>query len=294
MKKSLAFIAPFLFIVCFVSGLWYLKHSRDNILEKLVAEVKDTSVRFYCDEGEIAAKFATSTMALSLPDGRAFNLGEVRSGSGIRYSAGDIEFVGKGEGAFVTEKGNTIFNNCLAADITKRADGMNVFRDRSGIFSFVFPGEVKISGGELGYTQTWRVDGATSGQVLSIATLPRDYIPEKTNFSEAKFVVGTSADPEALSSCLLASEGEEKIGLVEINGVSFSKFHFTGAGAGNFYDTMSYRTIKENQCYAAEYTVHSTNIGNYSPDQGVKEFNKEKVGQIMEGIVSTLSFSPAQ
>jgi len=61
-------------------------------------------------------------------------------------------------------------------------------------------------------------------------------------------------------------------------------------GAGNIYDTTSYKTIKNNMCYAVEYTVHSTNINNYSPDQNIKEFDKVKIENILNEMVKSFRF----
>ena len=70
----------------------------------------------------------------------------------------------------------------------------------------------------------------------------------------------------------------------------FSKFTLNDAGAGNLYETTSYRGLFDGDCYAIEYTIHSTNIGNYSPDQGVKEFDKVKVQEELEKILDSFKF----
>jgi hypothetical protein len=127
--------------------------------------------------------------------------------------------------------------------------------------------------------------------LLAKATLPRETQP-KTNFSGATFTVGTSADSDAVTGCTtnaLDGTGTNK-GAAVINGVNFTKFETSDAGAGNFYDTTSYRTVRNNQCYAIEYTIHSTNIGNYSPDQGIKAFDKLSVQKVLEQMVQSFTF----
>ena len=130
--------------------------------------------------------------------------------------------------------------------------------------------------------------------------IPRSFQP-KTNFSEATFVVGSSADPKSIELCLRASNGETpgynpevanpvSAGRVTINGVAFSKYNLGDAGAGNYYDTTSYRTMRDGVCYAVEYTIHSTNIGNYDPSQGISEFDRAKVQGILEDIAKSFKF----
>ena len=103
--------------------------------------------------------------------------------------------------------------------------------------------------------------------------------------------MGTSADPNAIKNCLVYTNGNVGTSSeVTINGRKFTKMNFTDAGAGNYYDTTSYRTIYNNQCYAVEYIIHSSNIYNYSPDQGVKEFDKTKITSILERIIQSFKF----
>ena len=75
-----------------------------------------------------------------------------------------------------------------------------------------------------------------------------------------------------------------------IGSMKFTKITLSDAGAGNFYNTTSYRTIYHNQCYAIEYTIHSTNIGNYSPDQGITEFDQTKIVPLLENMVQSFKF----
>jgi hypothetical protein len=144
---------------------------------------------------------------------------------------------------------------------------------------------------EISYPQDFRIDTLTSennvwygaatstGKILVKFTLPKTIEPN-TNFSEASLVVATSTPsvckekPQGAGSTLPQQ--------VTINGLVFDKYNFSDAGAGNLYETTSYRTLSNGNCYAIEYTIHSTNIGNYSPDQGISEFNKTKIVNLLE------------
>ena len=147
-----------------------------------------------------------------------------------------------------------------------------------------------MSEGIIAYSQDWNVQTTNLGLLLAVVKIPKSFLPQ-TNFSEAKFTVGTSADPVAIKNCFKSDGGS--IGTtseVTVNNQKFTRITLADAGAGNFYETTSYRTIYNNQCYAIEYTIHSTNIGNYSPDQGIKEFDKQKVEPLLENIVSSFKF----
>jgi hypothetical protein len=132
----------------------------------------------------------------------------------------------------------------------------------------------------------WRLNAVEKGILVATVTAPRTYMP-KTNFSEAKLTIGRSSDTNAIKSCTEKSAQEQQQGTVTIGNYQFYKFVAGDAAAGNLYETTSYRGIVDGDCYAIEYTIHSTNIGNYSPDQGIKEFDKAKIQSEMEKIVKS-------
>lgn len=160
-----------------------------------------------------------------------------------------------------------------------------IFKDPEGRFTFSYPSEFDFSSNQELAARNWSVLATTSGKVLALITIPKSFEPE-TNFSDAIFTVGKSSDPQAISSC-----GQEPDGVTTlINDAYFIKINFGDAGAGNFYETTSYRTLKDNECYSVEYTIHSTSLAAYSPDQNIKEFNREKIEQALEDMVQSFVF----
>jgi len=164
------------------------------------------------------------------------------------------------------------------------------FKDSNNIFSFDYNPSFKALELKNAPSTDWRVNTTQPGVLLSKVTVPKSFMPG-TNFSEATFTVGRSSDANALSTCsTVATNGEVKGGEKTIDGKDFTTFTLGDAGAGNFYDTTSYRGIVDGDCYAIEYTIHSTNLGNYSPDQGIKEFDKAKIQNTLEAIISSFQF----
>ncbi len=292
------------------------------------ADDSDDSVMYFCKEGTVTAQFDNQTaatgangtnagdsmMSLALADGREFILPQVVSGSGIRYEKGDIAFIGKGDSAMVMEKNKAIYSDCVAGNVasddsgTLGTDSKYAFTNEAETFSFAYPKQFMVVGDEIELSQQWRANADTMGDRLVTVVIPRSFQP-KTNFSEATFVVGSSADPKSIELCLRASNGETpgynpevanpaadsatnpvSAGRVTINGVAFSKYNLGDAGAGNYYDTTSYRTMRDGLCYAVEYTIHSTNLGNYDPSQGISEFDRAKVQGILEDMVKSFKF----
>jgi membrane-bound inhibitor of C-type lysozyme len=250
----------------------------------------ENRVTYFCTQGTFDALFTDGQVELTLGT-RKVTLPQVRSGSGIRYEANGLTLVGKGSNALLTENGMTTYDNCLAGNVSASGagTGLRAFEDAGHTFTFIYPTAFMLSGGEMGYTQSWRINATTSGLVLAVVTVPRTYEPG-TNFADAKFTVGVSSDPSAITLCAVAANGDIAQGQTTLNGITFNKFTFGGAGAGNFYDTTSYRTIYDGDCYVVEYTIHSTNIANYPPERGIKEFNKAKVQDALLGIVKSFTF----
>ncbi len=114
---------------------------------------------------------------------------------------------------------------------------------------------------------------------------------DDTNLIEAYFLFGSSNDPGLVKSCTqpVSLGGEETVtGEVNVNGVSFTRSESAGLGAGNIYEETYYRTVKDGYCYEVTFLMHSANIGNYAPDSGIREFDRDLLTRKMEGILSTL------
>lgn len=258
-------------------------------------------VTFYCGNGNtIAAQFATSSVALTLSDGQTYTLPQTRSGSGIRYEAsstnnGTLVFSSKGAYASLTNTASTTdlrYQTCTAAHVThSAASGLETYADQSKTFTFTFPSAFSVSGVPVGYGLSWAENATTTGMELARIDVPQSYEPG-TNFGGAWFTVGASSAPTALASCLKNVSGMPGATTtsVTINGTTFTKMHSVGAGAGNRYDTTSYRTIHNSECYAVEYTIHYGVLQNY-PRGAVQPFNQQKVQNALEGIVQSFAFT---
>lgn len=249
------------------------------------------SLTYYCDQGQLAVLYASDTIAVKFPNETSLTLAHTPSADGARYEASTTVFWSKGNNAFVTEGGSIAFNNCVAGTVTTSGD-TSIFTDATNLFSFSFPSKagVVISGGDGSYTQSWRANATTSGMLLAKGTLLSSFEPN-TNLAISSFTVGASSDPSSLSSCVVATNGEKAAtSTATINGVTYTVFTLGDAGAGNFYDTTSYRTVKDNECYAIEYTIHSLNLGNFDPSQNITAFDKEKVRSVFDGMVQSFKF----
>ncbi len=183
---------------------------------------------------------------------------------------------------FLFKKNNSIPKN-IPDSLTKS------FVNTKENFSFYYPKNLTISDQTILDTNLWRNNNQTLGELLVSVSAPKSLQPN-TNFSSAKFNVGMSPDAKAVQNCLVAENGEVFVEEKTINNVIYKKSTLSDAGAGNFYETTSYRTIRNNKCYAVEYIIHYTNIGAYSPDQGIKEFDKDLIKNMMEEIAQSFKF----
>lgn len=280
-------IGAVIVIIVFILGLYLLnKYPHKPITTPAPSS---TIATYFCQEGTIIATYGQNSVSLGLSDGRNLDLPQTISGSGIRYEQGTTVFQSKGSDALLTEGDKVTYSNCVAGTQTTNGS-INTFVDSTKLFSLQYPNIFTLSSGEQGYTASWRQGSQDLGLILVTASLPKSFQPG-TNFSEGKFTVGTSAVPSAVTGCIVADQGgvvADKA--VTIGGTVFTKITLSDAGAGNFYETTSYRTVRDGQCYAIEYTIHSTNIGNYPPDQHITAFDKTKVTGVLESLAQSFTF----
>lgn len=137
----------------------------------------------------------------------------------------------------------------------KIVSNLKTYADPQGVFSFKYPETFSVSGRE--------------GTTLATISIPRGYLPQ-TNFSEAKLMI-TFSSGATDATCSGTTNTSD-------------------AGAGNFYETTTSKKIYDGDCYTFEYVIHSTNIYNYDPDQGIKVFDKAKVKGELESVIKSFKY----
>ena len=167
-------------------------------------------------------------------------------------------------------------------------------RDDAVGFSIAYPIDFDAQGGyAMTPSEDWR-SGANGTPGITSFTLiiPRAFEPQ-TNFIEAKLTVGESKNGAAIKNCLAADvSGENAIptSTAMINDIPFTVFRSNGAGAGNYYEMVSYRTLHAGQCYTVEYMIHSSQILNYPESYNLHAFDRARVTDLLNRIVSTFRF----
>ena len=129
------------------------------------------------------------------------------------------------------------------------------YTDPQGVFMFEYTNGFQVSGRD--------------GSVLARVKVLKSHMPS-TNFSEAEFTI-TSTSGATDTTCSGRSDSAE-------------------AAAGNRYETTTIKKIYDGDCYVFEYIIHSTNIQNYDPSQGIKEFDKKKMVADLEDIVLSFKY----
>ena len=199
---------------------------------------------------------------------------------------GDVKMV-DGKEVFV-DTNNINYDQKLT--FVKSKDCAENFSDSNNIFTFDYNPYFKAYEGQNILDLDWRQNTTKKGVLLASVVIPKTYMPN-TNFSSARFTIGRSTDANEIKNCMTsATNGEKKGEATTISGYDFVKFSLDDAGAGNFYETTSYRGIVDGDCYAIEYTIHSTNIGNYSPSQGIIEFDKSVIQNEIGKIIKSFKF----
>jgi hypothetical protein len=214
-------------------------------------------------------------------------------------------YYGMQYGMIVTASGQPSLQNMNIATTSGSADTGTTYyntpaewqvdaNNTAGGFSIAYPIDFDYSDNYL-ITQSmdWRVNANNiPGIKYFTLTVPRAFEPQ-TNFSDATLTVGGSKNSSAIAQCMTPDQGAgpgTTTSIAMIDGVSFTVFKSSSAGAGNFYETTSYRTLHAGECYAIEYTVHSGQIANYPASYGLQPFNESKIDSLMQTIVGTFKF----
>jgi membrane-bound inhibitor of C-type lysozyme len=304
-RTDIYWVGGFVLILALAAGyyIWHLQHPPQPPAPPVTlpdAGVTPETLTYYCDNAKTmqavfkpAVGDASSTLELSLSDGRTFDLPQQVAGSGIRYEAAstrygtDVAFIGKGDQGFLEENNATTFANCTAASVVNSdAPGYALYTDIGKSFSFAFPLNFAVEGSAVGLSPGWTALDNTSGMILARVVVPSAYAPS-TNFGDAHFTVGASADPTATANCLKTPSGATAT-TTKIGDLIMTEFTAHDAGAGQRYDTTSYRTLHNDECYAIEYTIHYGVIGNYPA--GTKQFDEAALTAALDEMARSFVF----
>lgn len=114
---------------------------------------------------------------------------------------------------------------------------------------------------------------------------------EGTNYVGSIFTVRTGS-VKTQGECLVNPDDKTALTkTVTVNGMTFYEGKQTGAGAGNLYESLVYRTYKESLCYEVLLTIHTTNVYNYPEEMHIQEVDKTKPRAELQKIFETLTFT---
>jgi hypothetical protein len=160
--------------------------------------------------------------------------------------------------------------------------GTQTYSNATYGFTFVYPASMQL------VTPTY---GNLKDEVAQVQ-IPKSAYPG-TNFDDAAISVSAQS-AKSLNDCLALSPPEGSDGFktkTTINGVDFYMTDSSGAGAGNFYDSKVYRTLKSTggTCIEISETIHTSNIDNYTPGS-VTEVKQSDVQARLDPIVQSFKF----
>jgi len=166
------------------------------------------------------------------------------------------------------------------------------FTDPGKTFRFDYPvmASLVVVGGDGISRSDWYRGSSGPGTWLASAQLFYAF-QRNTNFANAFFTLGSSADPQGVANCLEMSNGSSGAkSVATINGVTFTKYVYHNDGAGHLHEIHSYRTVRNQRCYALEYDIHWLNYGNFGPGSPLVPFDQAKVEDVFSGMVLSFRF----
>lgn len=186
-------------------------------------------------------------------------------------------------------------DNVLPAYYTTPSEWQVDANNTAGGFSIAHPIDFDTQGDYTPVNQpaapAWRNNVSEPGTTYFVLTVPKSFEPQ-TNLDEARLTVGASGNSTAVAQCMEQINVEPTMATSSemINGVPFTVFYSSDAGAGNLYEIVSYRTLHAGKCYAVEYVIHSSQLMNYPAEYHLKQFDETKIATLMQGIIGTFKF----
>lgn len=157
--------------------------------------------------------------------------------------------------------------------------GTTYINEEYGI-SFRYSDLFTVNTANEGTYLSWGSEAIAAKSLVSIR-LPKSFQPQ-TNFSEG--VITVYIAPVSADTCLTPQVGEMAAGTQG----EWSVFTTGDAGAGNYYESTNYRTVKNGSCIMIESLIHSTSLGAYDPSQGIVAFDKDAVNAKLAEVIATV------
>jgi hypothetical protein len=152
-------------------------------------------------------------------------------------------------------------------------------------FSLRFPTDavVTVGQGTLDSSPVYNYDPITQTPAIVIELSPDSY--KGTNLGSAGVYVGISNDPNIVSTCTDAVDGEQNASeSVKLNGVRFARFSVDDGGAGTLLHWTSDRAVvRGNSCYEIVEWLSWGEIDNYDPGT-IREFDKKIIENQLSAI----------
>lgn len=187
---------------------------------------------------------------------------------------------------FRTKSNDTIPTDTLS-DVT--ATDRTPYNNTIYRVAFSYPNTMSVASEESIKSFGWNSQESAGSRIVAVV-LPRSYA-SSTNFSDATVAVGINPALKSKLQCEKYTEGSSSRSVVTMGGATWHKESMSDAGAGNYYDSVIYKTLRPEGCIALETIVHSTNIDNYSPDQGITQFNRHDIDNVINSVVSSFRFT---
>ena len=275
-------------------------NSNEQTASSTEASASDHTYIFNCNDGKsITATFhlpQDKFVSLVLSDGRSMDLPHAISADGARYASQDesIVFWNKGDTAFIQENGTTTYENCITggsvsennSNITSSGAVSTYTNDQYG-FELTYPGDLQPEYKFKQYynlPKTWRVSAPEGDNGEAVVSIPVFRIDNQGAngsaegkpyqlYFDAEVRVGVSSSTESVADCYKTDPGytTQKVTDVEINGLTFKKFDFSGAGMMQYVQGESYRIIHNGTCYAVEAVKTGSSYRDDSMKPGIPD-----------------------
>lgn len=143
----------------------------------------------------------------------------------------------------------------------------------------------------------WRVAAPEGQQGVALVTIPIFSIDNQSDtaagkpyplYFTAEVRVGASSDLQAVAECLKTDPGyaDQKHEAITLNGTQFERFEFADAAMMQYVQGVSYRTVRDNTCFAIEQLKAGSTYRDESMAPGISDSQLDayyaQAGEVIE------------
>ncbi len=150
---------------------------------------------------------------------------------------------------------------------------LKIYRSSDGLYEVMYPTDWSVQEESIMNTQNYQITGTSF-----VYPAEKDH----TTLFEAQFHVAHAA------TCPIMDTPAH---VVLRNGQEWSRYEWSGVGAGNLYEGVTYMQEYKGQCFVLTTRLHSCNLGPDCGDNHTEAFDRDGILNMFDTVAQSFTFT---